>query len=343
MVHTIPTERKNSIKALLISGASYSKIKSRLPGVGTSTISRLKKQLPFGATGPCSKSLSLVSEQTQRYIARLLRNGELDGPKAVQEYLKSIGIEMTVHGIRKMLKRMGFKAKKKVKTNFVSNKNKAIRLLWCKKHQHLTVDQWRKWVFSDETRVNMWGSDGNSYYWSDNNSVLLPHQIEPHVQGDGGSVIFWACITANGPGYGTTVSEGSVNAGVYTEILETSLLDTLEYYCMDRNEIRFQQDNATPHTSGTTKEWFRANGFSVETVFDWPAQSPDLNPIEHVWYQVKRRLNTYPTRPTTTKELEARITTEWYSITNEECLRYIDSMPKRIDKVINAKGGPIRC
>ena len=160
--------------------------------------------------------------------------------------------------------------------------------------------------------------------------------------GDGGSVLFWGCITANGPGYGTTVMDGSVDSTIYVDILQTSLLDILEYYDMDRNVIRFQQDNATPHTSGITQDWFSANGFIFETIRDWPAQSPDLNPIEHVWYQLKRRLNTYLTRPTTKEELEARVTSEWYKFTKNDCLKYIDSMPARIKAVIRSGGGPTR-
>ncbi|KAG2189540.1 hypothetical protein INT46_007371 [Mucor plumbeus] len=81
----------------------------------------------------------------------------------------------------------------------------------------------------------MWGSDGNSYYWSDGGDILQPYQTEPHVEGDGGSVLFWGCITANGPGYGTTVMDGSVDSTVYVDILQTSLLDTLEYYDMNHS------------------------------------------------------------------------------------------------------------
>ncbi|KAG2190219.1 hypothetical protein INT46_002569 [Mucor plumbeus] len=242
--------------------------RKRYPSVSLSSLTRYKKKFLSSATLPAGGRPSFVSVSTQQYIARMLRNGRQDGPKAVQEYLRSI-----------------------------------------------EIDQWRQWVFSDETRVNLWGSNGNSYYWSDGGDILQPYQTEPHVEGDGGSVLFWGCITVNVPGYGTTVMDGSVDSTVYVDILQTSLLDTLEYYDMDRNVIRFQ---------------------------DWPAQSPDLNPIEHVWYQLKRRLNTYPTRPTTKEELEARITSEWYKFTKNDCLKYIDSMPARIKAVIRSGGGPTR-
>ena len=82
------------------------------------------------------------------------------------------------------------------------------------------------------------------------------------MEEDGGSVLFWGCITANGPGYGgTTLMDGSVDSIVYVAILQTSLLGTLEYrYDMSRNVIRFQLDNVMPHTSGFTQDRFGANG-----------------------------------------------------------------------------------
>ena len=43
-----------------------------------------------------------------------------------------------------------------------------------------------------------WGTDDNSFVWSDGDNTLLPHQMEPHVQGYGGGVMFWSCITATG-------------------------------------------------------------------------------------------------------------------------------------------------
>jgi hypothetical protein len=112
------------------------------------------------------------------YIGISLRNSNLDGPKGVQCYPAYIEIQMSMRNIRYILKRKGFKPKRKVKTNFVRAENRANHLAWAKRHRHLTTDDWGEWGFSDETRVNMWGSDGKAFYRTDRPTELLPHQTE---------------------------------------------------------------------------------------------------------------------------------------------------------------------
>jgi hypothetical protein len=68
--------------------------------------------------------------------------------------------------------------------------------------------------------------------------------------------MFWTCITAKGPGYGTTIIEGSINSSLYVEILQSSLKDTLDYYELDSKHARSQRDKATPHRSTIAKKLF---------------------------------------------------------------------------------------
>jgi hypothetical protein len=86
-----------------------------------------------------------------------------------------MGIQISLGNIQYLLKREGFKAERKVRTNFICKDNGKKRLASAKKHCHLTTDDRHRWGFSDETRVNMWGSDGKSFYWTDRPSQLMPH------------------------------------------------------------------------------------------------------------------------------------------------------------------------
>jgi len=71
----------------------------------------------------------------------------------------------------------------------------------------------------------------------------------------------------------------------------------------------------------------------------WPAQSPDLNPIEHLWGYLKRRLADHEFSPKRIHELWERVQVDWKGIPVEECQTLIERMPRRIEAVIKAKGG----
>lgn len=74
----------------------------------------------------------------------------------------------------------------------------------------------------------------------------------------------------------------------------------------------------------------------------WPAQSPDLNPIEHLWNFLKRKLAEYETEPKGILELWERVQVEWNKIPRELCAALIESMPTRIAELLKAKGGPTK-
>ncbi|KAG2210649.1 hypothetical protein INT46_011549 [Mucor plumbeus] len=302
MTKPISSETQNALKVLLQKKTPYSQIIKLLPNISKSTIGNYNKKFFGGAQHTNVGRVSKISAKAQRYIASSIRNGRMDGPKGAVSFLASQFIPMTTSGVKKMLRKKGFKAIRKA-------------------HRHYTVTAWRKWVLSDETRVNMWGFDSVSFYWSDKPGTMQPHQTTTKVQNNGGGVMFWGCITADGPGYGTVILEGTINSEEYVKILDSSsLLDTLDYYGKTASDIRFQQDKASPHKSDVTRDWFDQNGFSEDKILGWSAQSPDLHPIEHVWYQLKRRLDNYMTKPRTKEELANRISVEWDKITQKECL-----------------------
>ncbi len=102
-------------------------------------------------------------------------------------------------------------------------------------------------------------------------------------------------------------------------------------------DFNFQQDLAPAHTAKGTKSWFNDHGV---TVLDWPANSPDLNPIENLRGIVKRKMR--DTRPNNADELKATVKETWASKPPQQCHKLITSMPRQIEAVIKAKGAPTK-
>ncbi len=107
--------------------------------------------------------------------------------------------------------------------------------------------------------------------------------------------------------------KSTVNAAIYQDILEHIMLPSVDKLYGDADFI-FQQDLAPAHTAKGTKSWFNDHGV---TVLDWPANSPDLNPIENLWGIVKRKMR--DTRPNNADDLKATVKETWASIPPQQC------------------------
>ncbi len=100
----------------------------------------------------------------------------------------------------------------------------------------------------------------------------------------------------------------------------------------------FQQDNAPCHKAQIISDWLleHDNEFNL---LKWPPQSPDLNPIEHLWDVVEREICIMDVQPTYLQQLRNAIMSIWTKI-SEQCFQHLDeSMPRRIKAVLKAKGG----
>ena len=98
----------------------------------------------------------------------------------------------------------------------------------------------------------------------------------------------------------------------------------------------FMDDNATCHTSHLSQAKKQELGLRR---LDWPAKSPDLNPIEHVWAWIKREVRKRLRASDNIDRLEQLIRGAWQNIPQPIVDGLIDSMTNRVREVINKNGG----
>lgn len=203
------------------------------------------------------------------------------------------------------------------------------RLVWSKFYSMYNQHQWARVVFSDEKRFCPDGPDGYKYYWRD---LRKDKTISMSRRKGGGGLMMWGGISF----YGTTsqaVMIGTQNSFDYTKILENNLLPFCDAH-MPVGYI-FQHDNASIHASKETSKWLKDSGLKV---MDWPACSPDLNPIENVWGYMARKLYTNNKQYQTLTELKSEVLNVWKNIPADYIQGLIRSMHDRTVETIQKQG-----
>jgi len=149
--------------------------------------------------------------------------------------------------------------------------------------------------------------------------------------------MIWGCFIKNKLGPLVQVS-GNITGSIYIEVLKNNLLPFINE--LDNNlEYIFQDDNPSIHRAKIVKQWMQDN--SIKNIF-WPAQSPDLNPIEHLWDVLERKVCNHIPHPTNLTELMAILKEEWDKIESEVIENLVESMPRRVQAVIDSHGNPTR-
>ena len=104
------------------------------------------------------------------------------------------------------------------------------------------MEGWKRIIWSDETNINRFGSDGHQYVWKKKGEPLSDRTTTPTVKFGGGNLMVWECMGWNGVGVLAEV-EGRMDAKQYVDILEENLEKSRKKLKVEKKKAIFQQDN----------------------------------------------------------------------------------------------------
>lgn len=304
---------RNIIISLHKEGKSYGEI-SNIVKRSRSTIESVVKR--FSSTNTTkNKSRSgrprKIKRGEQRYIARTVNKEPQTSLRQLKNQLEThFGTVVHRTTVSRALNRLHIKARVAAKKPYISAIYKKKRLEFAKQYINKSTDFWKSVLFSDESKFNIRGSDGRKYVWRHTGERYLPKYTQGTVKHGGGNVLVWGCMSGSATGR-LEIIRGIMDRFVYLNILKNNLEQSVQKLNLPNNYY-FQHDNDPKHCAHCAyivRQWI---AFKVPHLLQTPPQFPDINPIEHLWSELKRRLEKYDIR--SKQQLETLLLQEWENI-----------------------------
>lgn len=278
----------------------------------------------------------VTTDRLDRTIVRLSKEDPKASSSDLTEQLSiDYGVKVDSSTVRRRLLEANRPAVRPINCPVLTSAMMARRLKWARDHANWSVEDWSKVMFSDETCIEVQPYHTQYVRRSigetpskDHFSALHRHPVK---------VMLWSCMSIHGTGR-VHVVEGSMNKEQYLRVLEHSVIPQSRDWWPSGSWI-FQQDLAPCHTAKVCKDFLSSR--SIE-VLEWPGNSPDLNVIENLWHVLKMRINKQHVKDRRDIIRQALNIMMRDNDLKDICVSLVESMPRRVAKCIECKGGPLK-
>lgn len=247
------------------------------------------------------------------------------------------GIAASKSTIQRRLHDRNLRARRRAACPLLKPIHRATRRRWANDHSHWGIAEWQRCMFVDESRFTLYHSDGRILVWRERGERYREECLDVREAFGGGGVTVWGGICRNGKTDLVILIGESMNAERYGNLCVRDIV--VPYAENFGNDFILVDDNARPHRAQIVNEILREN--NIERM-EWPARSPDMNPIEHVWSRLKLKLSHRENGFQNLNDLANEIWQEWEAIPQNFIRALIDSMPRRVADVIANRGGPTK-
>ncbi len=309
---------------------------ARIMGCAKCTIVRLvrrHRQTGRTADRPRSGRPKVTTPREDRHLRLLhLRNRFLTVTSSAGN---GLGHPVSRRTVSRRLRHYGIRAYRPFKGMTLTCEHRRRRLRWARTVRRWQQRDWRRLLFSDESRFKIFESDGRVRVHRRRGERTSSCCVQEVVPYGGGSVMVWGGISGDVK-TDLIVLDGTLTARRYIdEVLTPVVLPFLQRY----PRTLFQQDNATPHTAIVTRDFLEAHNVNV---LPWPARSPDMSPIEQLWDHLGRQVRRRQQPPLTRNALALALQEEWRQIPVHVVRRLVHSARRRVRACIEARGGHTR-